>query len=722
VSELSRHGWAKQANARLVVLALVLGALLVSVQPAESASNCGTSGGYTVCLTIPDGPLSGDIVVTATLSGGTRAVDNVQFDWGPSRVLSDFNPPYTFTWQTGKFLDGSHTLTARVLTDPGNTVGSPVGVTATLSNGNATDVPRNPEDWASLFQPRFTPGVDPLIAAVGDSGDGSAGSDAVAASVQAADPSLLLYLGDIYEYGTWPEWLNHYGISSWDDPAGVGERWGALASITDPTIGNHEAHLPEVWRDYWHGRPLYRAYTAGGVLFLNVSSECAKVGGCGTASPEYAYFRNVLATNTTSCVVAYWHRPVLSAVSDEAVMQPLWKLIAENGGDLVLNGHTHTMQIFRPLNGSLAAGQPDSHMVEVVSGEGGHNETSTTDNDVRSAWQVRKVLGAAYITAVGGGSGAATRLDWEFRDTQGNLIRNAGGQPGSGSVDCTNPPVEPPEAEHVFSGSVSASGTAWKNHTFSVSAGDHLYVQLDWSDPSANLNLSLKNPSGALVASATGTNKPEVVEANAGASGMWKVTVNAKSGGSSYRVLVNPADALPIARFSVNCTDTTCSFDGSTSSDREGPIADYTWDFGDGATGSGQVVSHDYAPGAVYTATLTVKDSADQTDTATASVSTVQGPAEWVFTGSGSASANTVRNHLISVTAPKHIHAVLDWSDPAARLNLFLKNPSGATVASASGAKPEVLDYDAAVSGTWKLTIVYKAGAATYELLVNPSG
>jgi hypothetical protein len=253
------YRWGKQANVRLIAFAFALGALLVSVPPAESASNCGTSGGYNVCLNVPDGVFSGDVVVTATLTGGTNRVDNVQFDWGPNRVLSDFTPPYTFTWQTEKFLDGTQTLTVRVITDPGKVVGSPVGISATLSDGNTTTVPRNAEDWASLFEPRFTPGVNPVIAAVGDSGDGGAGSDAVAASVQAANTSMLLYLGDIYEYGTWPEWLNHYGISSWDDPAGVGERWGALAPITDPTIGNHEAHLPEVWRDYWHGRPFYRA-------------------------------------------------------------------------------------------------------------------------------------------------------------------------------------------------------------------------------------------------------------------------------------------------------------------------------------------------------------------------------------------------------------------------------------------------------------------------------
>jgi PKD repeat protein len=267
---------------------------------------------------------------------------------------------------------------------------------------------------------------------------------------------------------------------------------------------------------------------------------------------------------------------------------------------------------------------------------------------------------------------------------------------------------------------VAASGTTSKNHTFPVSAGEHLYIQLDWSEPSANLNLTLKNPSGTVVAAATGANKPEVVQVDASLGGTWKITVNARSGASSYRVLVNPKNALPIARFNVSCTQRTCSFDGSTSSDRDGPIAEYAWHFGDGTSASGPVVSHEYPAAASYTATLTVTDAGDLTDMASAAVSTVTRKAEWVFTDSGSSAAGTVKNHSISVTAPKHIRAVLDWNDPTARINLFLKNPAGTTVASATGAKPEVIDYDATVSGTWKLAVVYKSGAATYELLVNP--
>jgi serine protease len=54
--------------------------------------------------------------------------------------------------------------------------------------------------------------------------------------------------------------------------------------------------------------------------------------------------------------------------------------------------------------------------------------------------------------------------------------------------------------------------------------------------------------------------------------------------------------------------------DGSTTDG--GPIVAWGWDFGDGGSGSGQVVSHTYTAGGVYTVTLTVTDTCGYADTA----------------------------------------------------------------------------------------------------------
>ncbi len=61
--------------------------------------------------------------------------------------------------------------------------------------------------------------------------------------------------------------------------------------------------------------------------------------------------------------------------------------------------------------------------------------------------------------------------------------------------------------------------------------------------------------------------------------------------------------------FTVACSGLVCTFDGSSSSDSDGTIASYEWDFGDGRYGAGAIVSHAFRLGATYTITLTVRDN-----------------------------------------------------------------------------------------------------------------
>ena len=75
----------------------------------------------------------------------------------------------------------------------------------------------------------------------------------------------------------------------------------------------------------------------------------------------------------------------------------------------------------------------------------------------------------------------------------------------------------------------------------------------------------------------------------------------------------------PAAGFEEICAVVVCFFDASSSSADAG-IAGYTWDFGDGSTGSGVMVSHSYATCGSHNVTLTVTDNLGQTDTEIRSV------------------------------------------------------------------------------------------------------
>jgi len=73
-------------------------------------------------------------------------------------------------------------------------------------------------------------------------------------------------------------------------------------------------------------------------------------------------------------------------------------------------------------------------------------------------------------------------------------------------------------------------------------------------------------------------------------------------------------------------TLTTLAFSGSGSTDPNGNISSYTWNFGDGGTAAGMSASHSYATAGTYTVTLTVRDSGGLSDTDTAVVNVANRP------------------------------------------------------------------------------------------------
>ncbi|MFK8023182.1 MAG: PKD domain-containing protein, partial [Ilumatobacter sp.] len=111
------------------------------------------------------------------------------------------------------------------------------------------------------------------------------------------------------------------------------------------------------------------------------------------------------------------------------------------------------------------------------------------------------------------------------------------------------------------------------------------------------------------------------------AAGDYTVTLTVTDDGSfsdsvELLVSVEVPNIAPTAAGSLECTFLDCTFDGQASSDVDGTVDAYLWDFGDGTTSSEVAPAHTYAEG-TYTVTLTVTDDDGDTGVWTADV-TVQ--------------------------------------------------------------------------------------------------
>jgi PKD repeat protein len=149
---------------------------------------------------------------------------------------------------------------------------------------------------------------------------------------------------------------------------------------------------------------------------------------------------------------------------------------------------------------------------------------------------------------------------------------------------------------------------------------------------------------------------PPAPPANAGGSGVLLQIVATITGtnfiaAQSQNVeirLVPPGVILPLIRFVANFTFSppgptqgqAVFFDASTTTDPDGVVVSYSWDFGDGQGATGKTASHTYTQAGTFSVTLTVADGAGRGS------STTKG----VAVGAGSPPVNV--DFTISPTAP----------------------------------------------------------------------
>jgi chitodextrinase len=402
-----------------VAILLTGGATAASLSACQTSGPAGGTYTATVCLTAPaDGAVvSGATTVTATVTRtGTPTPPGVQrvvFYLDGVYQLTDYQSTYTWVLPTDRFVDGSHTLEVEALLRDGFTT-SRSSISLQFQNG-VTQPPVNTNTFTPTPGTAPAPGQPIVLAAVGDGAGGETSESDVVNLIQSWSPNLFLYLGDVYEKGSMPEFYN------WYRPATL---YGGLRSITDPAVGNHEySSSPTAagYFDYWDNVPHYYSFNAGSWHIVSLDST-SQFGQTQPGSAQYNWLASDLGANRQPCTLVYYHHPVFNIGQEGyyTAFNAVWALLAQHGVDIVLNGHDHTYQRWQPLDGTGAVSA--NGITELVAGTGGHSQGSFVTTDSRLAASATG-FGALRLTLNQGGAG------YSFVSTSRTVI-------DSGSIAC----------------------------------------------------------------------------------------------------------------------------------------------------------------------------------------------------------------------------------------------------------------------------------------------
>jgi acid phosphatase type 7 len=243
-------------------------------------------------------------------------------------------------------------------------IGIGVGVAAAVRDGNQPEAVEATGDGRSA-----------TVLAAGDIAECDHQGDEATAKILAGYPdATILPLGDLaYDHGTPEEFTRCFATS-----------WGKFKSQMRPATGNHD-HSTKNAQGYWdyfadQGGPYdkyYYSYTLGSWHLVALNSDCWRVGGCASDEPQAEWLRSDLAKSGALCTLAYWHRPPFTSgrygdPSDTARVRPLWRILHENGVEILLNGHEHSYERFALMD---ADGKPDEAggVREIIVGTGGGN-------------------------------------------------------------------------------------------------------------------------------------------------------------------------------------------------------------------------------------------------------------------------------------------------------------------------------------------------------------
>lgn len=257
-----------------------------------------------------------------------------------------------------------------------------------------------------------------VVLAAGDiAGCDSDGDEATAALLDGLDGTILTLGDNAYPDGTTADFAGCYDAS-----------WGRHRDRTYPTAGNHDYATPgaAAYFSYFGERAGvpgegWYSFDLGAWHVIALNSNCDEVGGCGGDSLQAEWLRADLEENPGACTLAYWHHPRWSSGAEhgsDSRTDTFWRILHDAGADLVLSGHDHQYERFRPMD---ADGAPSRDGVtSFVVGTGGRPLYRHDQALPASAARDSSNLGVLRLTL------GPDRAAWEFLSAPSDTFRDAG--------------------------------------------------------------------------------------------------------------------------------------------------------------------------------------------------------------------------------------------------------------------------------------------------------
>jgi len=267
-----------------------------------------------------------------------------------------------------------------------------------------------------------SPSGDPVLVGAGDIASCGLDGDEATAELLDGIAGTVFTAGDnAYEDGSDENYAQCY------EPT-----WGRHKGRTKPTPGNHDYQTKDAagYRNYFGGAALnedgdtWYSFDLGTWHIVMLDSNCGAIGGCDANSPEGTWLAADLAANQTTCTLAIWHHPRFSSGDEhgnDPRTDPFWRLLYAAGADVIVNGHDHDYERFKPQNPD---GQEDraKGIREFVAGTGGAALRGFNAPVANSELRVAVTPGVLKLTLHPDG------YDWNWIPTSG-LVSDKGSGP-----------------------------------------------------------------------------------------------------------------------------------------------------------------------------------------------------------------------------------------------------------------------------------------------------